>query len=70
MIKTLRNILKADAESFRIPNSVQDLIPVKRIWPDGTFQAGNKFSRTFRFSDINYSVASRESKMAMFLQVT
>ena len=68
MIKTLRNILKADAESFRIPNSVQDLIPVKRIWPDGTFQAGNKFSRTFRFSDINYSVASRESKMAMFLQ--
>ena len=68
MIKTLRNVLKADKESFKVPNSVQQTIPIKRLWPDGTFQVGNKFSRTFRFTDINYSVASRDAKLAMFLQ--
>ena len=68
MIKTLRNVLKADKESFKVPNSVKQTIPVKRLWPDGTFQVGNKFSRTFRFTDINYSVASRDAKLAMFLQ--
>ena len=68
MIKTLKNVLKADKESFKVPNSVQQTIPIKRLWPDGTFQVGNKFSRTFRFTDINYSVASRDAKLAMFLQ--
>ena len=68
MIKTLKNVLKADKESFKVPNSVQQTIPIKRMWPDGTFQVGNKFSRTFRFTDINYSVASRDAKLAMFLQ--
>lgn len=28
---------------------------------------GNKFSKTYRFSDINYLVASREDKESMFL---
>ena len=68
MIKTLRNVLKTDRESFKVPSSVQDTIPIKKIWADGTFQVGNKFSRTFMFSDINYSVASRDAKLAMFLQ--
>ena len=68
MIKTLKNVIKADRESFKVPGSVQETIPVKRIWADGTFQVGNKFSRTFLFSDINYSVASRDAKLAMFLQ--
>ena len=41
---------------------MQDLIPIKNIWPDGIFKVGNKFSKSFRFSDINYLVASREDK--------
>ena len=68
MIKTLRNVLRVDKESFKVPSSVQDTIPIKRIWPDGIFKVGsNKYSRTFRFTDINYSVASRDDQMAMFL---
>lgn len=31
------------------------------------FPGGNKFSKTFRFEDINYAVASKEDKEAMFL---
>lgn len=43
------------------------MIPISCIWPDGIFKVGNKFSQTFRFSDINYQVASREDKESMFL---
>ena len=67
MIKTLKQVLKSDKESMKVPTSVQDTIPVKRVWPDGTFQTGSKFSKTFKFSDINYSVASKDDQMAMFL---
>mgnify|MGYP002732353637 CR=1 FL=1 len=59
--------MNADRESYKVPRSVQEAIPIRRIWPDGIFQVGNKFSKTFRFTDINYSVASKDDHMAMFL---
>ena len=67
MIKTLNQILKSEKEPFKVPSSVQVTIPIKKIWKDGTFQVGNKFSRTFRFTDVNYSVAARDDQLAMFL---
>ena len=67
MIKTLQNTLKQDKERFTVPKSVQDIIPIRRIWPDGVFQFGSKYSKTLRFSDINYAIASNEDKTAMFL---
>ena len=67
MIKTLQNMLKQDKEKFTLPRSVQDTIPIRRIWQDGVFQSGSKFSKTIRFSDINYAIASKEDKTAMFL---
>lgn len=67
MIKTLNQILKSEKEPFKVPSSVQDTIPIKKTWKDGTFQVGNKFSRTFRFTDVNYSVAARDDQLAMFL---
>ena len=67
MIKTLLNTLKQDKETFEVPRSVQDAIPIRRLWPDGVFQFGSKFSKTLRFSDINYAIASKEDKTAMFL---
>jgi hypothetical protein len=69
MIKTLTNILKQDKERFQVPKKVQDIIPVSTIWPDGIFLSGkNKYSMTYKFEDINYAVASREDKEAMFLE--
>ena len=50
-----------------IPRRVQDTIPIKRVWPDGIFLVGNKYSMSFRFTDINYLIASREDKERMFL---
>ena len=69
MIKTLRNLLKQDKERFVVPRGVQDVIPIKAIYDDGIFQVGrDKFSKTYKFSDINYAVASREDTEAMFLE--
>ncbi len=68
MLKSILTILKQDKEKFTVPRSVRDLIPARRIWPDGIFQVGpNKFSKTWKFSDINYQVASEEDKENMFL---
>ena len=67
MIKTLKNLLKQDKERFKVPRKVQDVIPIKRIWNDGIFLVGNKYTKMYRFSDINYLVASREDKESMFL---
>lgn len=68
MIKTLKNLKKQDQDDFNIPKNVQQVIPIKRIWNDGIFLVGkNKYSLTYKFTDINYAVASREDKESMFL---
>ncbi len=68
MIKSLRTLFKQDKESYKVPKSVQDYIPVQKMWDDGIFKVGNRYTKTFRFDDINYAVASREDKEAMFLE--
>ncbi len=69
MIKTLNNLFKQDREKFIVPKSVQAVIPMKTIWEDGIFLVGkNKYAKTYKFEDINYAVASREDKEAMFLE--
>lgn len=67
IIKTLSKATKAERDKFRIPRSVQDAIPIRRIWSDGIFQVGPQFSKTFSFTDINYQIAGKEDKTAMFL---
>ena len=67
MIKTLKKLLKQDKERYSVPRKVQDVIPIRRIWKDGIFQVGGRFSKTYQFTDINYLVASREDKEQMFL---
>ena len=60
-------MIKTDKEKYSVPRNVQDMVPVRRIWPDGIFLAGNKYSKSWKFSDINYVVASREDREGMFL---
>lgn len=67
MIKTLNQAMKMDREKFKVPKSVQQAVPIQKIWQDGIFQVGNKFSKSFRFTDINYYIAGKEDKMEMFL---
>ena len=67
-MKTIRNLFKQDKEKFVPPKGVQDCIPIRTIYKDGIFETSkNKYSKCFRFTDINYAVASRADKEAMFL---
>lgn len=69
MIKTLNNIFKQDKERLVVPKSVQQAIPIQTVWGNGIFKVGwNKFSRSYRFTDVNYAVAGREDKESMFLE--
>lgn len=67
MIKSIKTIMRQDREPYCVPRRVQDVIPIQCVWPDGIFKVGIKFSKTYRFTDINYKVASREDKETMFL---
>lgn len=67
-MKTLNRLFKRDKEKFIVPRSAQDIIPIKAIWEDGIFLVGtDKYSKSFKFLDINYAVASKEDKEAMFI---
>lgn len=56
----------AERDPFKIPRTAQQSIPVRRIYRDGIWDlGGGLFSRTWRFSDINYFVASKEDKNAL-----
>ena len=68
MMKTISKVLKQDKEKYKMPRRVQDLIPIKCIWNDGIFKVGNRFTKSYKFTDINYYVSSREDKESMFLK--
>lgn len=69
MLKTLKMISRQEKEKLKVPRSVQDLIPVRTVYPDGIFEVSQgKYSRTYRFDDINYAVASGPDKDSMFLK--
>lgn len=67
MIKTLQAANRAEGEKFFIPRSVQRSIPIKRMYRDDIWMVGSKFSRTWRFTDINYAVAGYDDQKDMFL---
>jgi len=68
-MRTLKTHFRLDRERFTVPRSVQDVLPIKTVWEDGIFLVGGmKYSKTYRFDDINYSVASKDDKEAMFLE--
>ena len=68
MIRTLQNTLKQDKEHvlqfqdpYRIPS------PSTASGRMGSFNSARRFSKPSAFSDINYAIASKEDKTAMFL---
>ena len=66
MRKTLKTANRGERIPFRIPRSVQQSIPIQRIYRDGIWQVNGKYSQAWRFSDINYSLASYEDQRDMF----
>ena len=66
-MKAIKQVMKRDQEPYRVPKRVQDVIPIKCMWSDGIFLVGTRYSKTFKFTDINYMVASQEAQKKLFL---
>lgn len=62
MIKTLVEAQKSDRMKFRIPRSVQESIPVSEMYADGIWHTGRRYSKSWRFSDINYLSAADDDR--------
>ena len=67
-MRTVKKLSKRNKNRFKVPKSVQQAIPIERIYNDGIFMVEHyKYSKCYKFSDINYAVASKEDKEEMFL---
>ena len=67
MIKSFSKLKKQNKEEFRIPKTTQDTISVDTVYKDGIFKIGNRYTKSYRFLDINYAIASKEEKTGLFL---
>lgn len=69
MLKSLINNKRQEHVPYRRPKAAEDVIPISRIWRDGIMLVGrNKFAKTYRITDINYAVASKDTQEALFLE--
>jgi len=82
MIKTLEKQTERDRERGKPPKTAQEVLPIYAAHEDGIFLlsppipksllgsrvAEQKYAQTWRFTDINYAVASREDKESLFLR--
>ena len=55
--------------SYKLPRSVQQSIPIDRIYADGVWQSGNVFSMMWQISDINYAMQSDADKQNILTQL-
>ena len=62
MLKSYAKIRKQNKEKIHVPRTTQQTIPIDTVYEDGIFRMGIRYSKTYRFVDINYSIASEESK--------
>lgn len=67
MLRSHQKLKSLNKEKYKVPRSVQDTIPIDTVYIDGIFRMGNKYSKSYRFLDINYSIASTDDKKTLFL---
>ena len=66
LIKTLMAANKSERVRVKVPHSVQQSIPIKRIYTNGIWEVGNKHSRSWKLTDVNYIAASQETQRSIF----
>lgn len=64
MLPTLNKHRDLGKEIYNLPKNVQEVLPVEEIYEDGVFKTLGKFSKMYRFTDINYTTLSKEDKIA------
>ena len=60
-------IKKASEPLYKSPKSVQETIEIQKISESGIFEvADGKYSKTYRFSDVNYATRSEDEQESFF----
>lgn len=69
MPKSAKKLIRSERERMRRLRSIEDAIPIKRVWRDGVFLLENgNYAKTARITDVNYAIASKEDKEALFVE--
>ena len=59
---------RADKPIYRSPRSVQQTIEILNVYENGIFEVlRNRYSKTYRFTDINYTITSEPEQEVIFL---
>ena len=65
--KAIEGAIARAKRDHKRPQTAQQTIPYKNIYPDGICQSTDKlFTKTIQFQDINYQLAQNEDKTAIF----
>ncbi len=58
---------KAGEPLYKTPKSVQECIEILKVAPDGIFEvAGNRYSKSYLFSDVNSNTTSETEQVGIF----
>ncbi|MCQ2511526.1 MAG: conjugal transfer protein TraE, partial [Lachnospiraceae bacterium] len=65
--KQIREIIEKARGDDGVPRTAQQSIPFQRMFPDGICRVrDNYYTKTIQFQDINYQLAQKEDKSAIF----
>ena len=69
MPKSAKRLLRQERAAAKRLKSIEDAIPIERVWRDGVFLLANgNYAKTARLVDVNYAIASKEDKEALFVE--
>lgn len=64
MFDSFKERIKEGRVAYSAPKSVQDTIPIQRIITnDGLFLCDNRYTKSYKFTDINYKLANYETRL-------
>ena len=62
MLPTLTKHRNLGKELYEKPKNVQEVLPVKELYEDGVMNVLGKFSKMYRFTDINFQTSANRIK--------
>ena len=62
-MQATERMVRQEIEKFKVPHSLQQMIPVKKVYEDGVFYlTDGRYSKTYMIRDINYVGLSKDKK--------
>ena len=63
MLEVLKERMKEGKISYKVPTNTQQWIPIQAVFGNtGIFKVDNRYTKSFKFTDLNYMVSSYEAR--------